>query len=75
MSLSCTSGSANTPRDVVARLNGEIKRVFTLPDVQDKLKALGLEPWISTPEELAKFQGEEIVKWAKVVKESGAKAD
>ena len=56
-------------------VNGELKRVFSLPDVQDKLKAIGLEPWLSTPEELAKFQGEEIVKWAKVVKESGAKAD
>jgi tripartite-type tricarboxylate transporter receptor subunit TctC len=66
---------ANTPRDVVMRLNGELKRVFALPDVQDKLKGIGLEPWLSTPEELAKYQGEEIVKWAKVVKESGAKAD
>jgi tripartite-type tricarboxylate transporter receptor subunit TctC len=66
---------ANTPRDVVMRLNGELKRVFALPDVQDKLKGIGLEPWLSTPEELARYQGEEIVKWAKVVKESGAKAD
>jgi tripartite-type tricarboxylate transporter receptor subunit TctC len=66
---------ANTPRDVVMRLNGELKRVFALPDVQDKLKGIGLEPWLSTPEELAKYQGEEIVKWAKVVKDSGAKAD
>jgi tripartite-type tricarboxylate transporter receptor subunit TctC len=66
---------ANTPRDVVMRLNAELKRVFALPDVQDKLKGIGLEPWLSTPEELAKYQGEEIVKWAKVVKDSGAKAD
>ncbi len=66
---------ANTPRDVVMKLNGEFKRVFSLPDVQDRLKAIGLEPWVSTPEELAKFQGDEIIKWAKVVKESGAKAD
>jgi putative NIF3 family GTP cyclohydrolase 1 type 2 len=39
------------------------------------MKALGLEPWISSPEELARYQGAEIVKWAKVVKDSGAKAD
>ncbi len=66
---------AGTPRDIVARVNAEMKRVFALPDVQDKLKALGLEPWISTPEELTRFQANEITKWAKVVKESGARAD
>ena len=66
---------AGTPRDIVQRLNVEMQRVFALADVQDKLKTLGLEPWISSPEELAKFQQAEIVKWAKVVKDSGAKAD
>jgi tripartite-type tricarboxylate transporter receptor subunit TctC len=66
---------AATPPEVVARLNAEMQRVYKLPDVQDKLKALGLEPWISTPDELARFQGNEIVKWAKVVKDSGAKAE
>lgn len=66
---------AGTPKDVVARINAEMQRVFKLPDVVDKMKALGLEPWISTPEELAKYQATEMVKWAKVVKDSGAKAD
>ena len=66
---------AGTPRDVVMRINAEMVRVFKLPEVVDKLKTLGLEPWISTPEELAKYQASEIVKWAKVVKESGARAE
>ena len=66
---------AGTPRDVVMRLNAEVQRVFKLPDVADRLKALGLEPWLSTPEELARYQASEIIKWAKVVKDSGAKAD
>lgn len=68
-------GPANLPREVVAKLNAELKRVFSLPDVQARLKDIGLEPWISSPEELAKFQASEIVKWAKVVKDSGAKAE
>ena len=66
---------AGTPRDVVARLHAEVQRVFKLPDVQEKLRGLGLEPWLPTPEELTRFQATEIVKWAKVVKDSGATAE
>jgi tripartite-type tricarboxylate transporter receptor subunit TctC len=47
---------AGTPRDIVMKVNAEMQRVFNLPDVQDKLKSLGLEPWISSPEDLAKYQ-------------------
>lgn len=50
-------------------------RVYQLPEVQEKLKSLGLDPILSTPEELARYQTSEILKWAKVVKESGARAE
>jgi tripartite-type tricarboxylate transporter receptor subunit TctC len=66
---------AGTPPALVQRLNAELQRVFKLPDVLDRLKTLGLDPTVGSPEELARLQASEITKWAKVVKDSGAKAD
>ena len=66
---------ANTPRAVIDRLNAEVQKVYRLPEVQERLKSLGLEAVLSTPEELARYQASEIAKWAKVVKESGARAE
>lgn len=66
---------AGTPKPVIDRLHAETVRIFKLPDVQERLQKLGLEPIISSPDELARYQATEIVKWSKVVKESGASAD
>jgi tripartite-type tricarboxylate transporter receptor subunit TctC len=66
---------AGTPKPVVDRLNAEVLRVFRLPEVAERLKTLGLEAVLSSPEELAAYQASEIVKWTKVVRESGAKAE
>ena len=66
---------ANTPRPVIDRLNAEVQRVFRLPEVQERLKTLGLEAVLSSPEELTRYQATEIAKWAKVVKDSGARAE
>ena len=66
---------ANTPKPVVDRLNAEVLRVFKLPEVAERLKTLGLDAMLSSSDELGKYQATEIVKWAKVVKESGAKAE
>jgi tripartite-type tricarboxylate transporter receptor subunit TctC len=66
---------AGTPKAVVDRLYAEVQRVYQLPEVQERLKTLGLDPILSSPEELGRYQAVEIVKWAKVVKESGAKAE
>jgi tripartite-type tricarboxylate transporter receptor subunit TctC len=66
--------TAGTPRAVVDRLNAEIVRILDLPDVRDKLNAIGMEPVTNTPDQFAAFVQREIAKWAPVVKASGAKA-
>ena len=66
---------AGTPKPVVDRLNAEVLRVFRLPEVAERLKTLGLEAVLSSPEELSAYQASEITKWTKVVKESGARAE
>ena len=66
---------AGTPADVVTRLNAELNRIFAAPDVKEKLGSLGLESRPNTSAEFGAFLKDEVVKWAKAVKESGAKAD
>jgi tripartite-type tricarboxylate transporter receptor subunit TctC len=66
---------AGTPKPIVDRMHGEIVRIFNLPDVQAKMRTLGLDPILGGPDELAKYQQAEIAKWAKVIKDSGAKAE
>ncbi len=66
---------AGLPRDVQLRISAETVRVLGLPDVREKLLTLGLEPSPGTPEALAALIQTETAKWAKVVKESGAKLD
>jgi tripartite-type tricarboxylate transporter receptor subunit TctC len=66
---------AGTPRPIIDKLNAEAVRIFKLPDVQERLQKLGLEPVLSSPDELTRYQAAEIAKWTKVVKDSGASAE
>jgi tripartite-type tricarboxylate transporter receptor subunit TctC len=66
---------AGTPRPVVDRLQGEVKKILAAPEIAKKLAEIGLETVGSTPDELAAYQRAEIAKWARVVKESGAKVE
>jgi tripartite-type tricarboxylate transporter receptor subunit TctC len=66
---------AGTPRPIVDKLQVQVKKILNLPDVSKRLSEIGLEIVGSTPEELAAYQRNEITKWAKVVKDSGAKVE
>ncbi len=66
---------AGTPKPIVDKLQAEVKKIIGTPEVAKRLADAGLEAVGSTPEELAAYQRTEITKWAKVVKDSGAKVE
>lgn len=69
----CIVAPAGTPPEIVNRLNVEIARIVKLPDVLEKLRAIGVEPVSSTPRELAEFMRSESDKWGRVIKQVGVK--
>ena len=66
---------ANVSKEIVAKLNTDIVRALKLPDVRERMTALGAEVVGRTPAEFAKFQQSDTAKWAKVVKASGARIE
>jgi len=66
---------AALPRNLVTRVNGDISAVLEAPDLRERLQRMDAEPSPQSPEDFARFVREEIAKWAKVVKASGATAD
>ena len=66
---------AGTPKPIVDKLNAEITKIVNRPDVKEAWSKQGAEPMAMTPAEFARFMNEDVEKWAKVVKISGAKVD
>jgi len=66
---------AGTPKAVVERLNREINRILTLPEVKEQYEKMGLIPGGGTPAELDAFIRADIAKWSKVIKAAGIKPD
>ena len=63
------------PKEIIAKINADIVTVLALADVKERLAGLGAEPQPMTPDDFGKFVRDDIAKWSKVVKESGAKID
>ena len=66
---------AGTPPEIVAKLNGALRKVIDSPDVQAKFKNVGFEGFSSTPRELGDYMKAEIVDWGKMVKDAGITPD
>jgi tripartite-type tricarboxylate transporter receptor subunit TctC len=66
-------GPAGIPRETVAKLNSELRKVLATQEIKDRFAKQGTEVRTDTPESLGKWMTTEQAKWAKVVKESGAK--
>jgi tripartite-type tricarboxylate transporter receptor subunit TctC len=62
-----------TPQPIVDKLNAEINRVLTRPDVKDAWTKQGVDPLVMSPAEFDTYLRADIEKWAKVVKEAGVK--
>ena len=67
------AGPAGMPAPLVERLNHELLQVLKQPDVHERIVNDGSEPVGSSPREFRDFMAADLAKWAKVVKESGAK--
>ncbi|BDB25563.1 tripartite tricarboxylate transporter substrate binding protein [Cupriavidus sp. P-10] len=66
---------AGTPPEIVHRIQQEVAKALGAPAVRERLQAQGAEPVGNTPEQFAALIRAETTKWAKVVKDSGAKVD
>jgi len=71
----CIVAPAGVPQPIITRLHSELIKILNTPEIRDRLIAEGADVETTTPEELMAFVRAEIPKWAKAVKDSGAKLD
>jgi tripartite-type tricarboxylate transporter receptor subunit TctC len=64
-------GPANLPRDIVIKLNAEIRKIVERPDIRNQLAERGMEAFSSTPEEFDAFLKEQLVLWEKLIGDAG----
>lgn len=66
---------SGTPKEIISKLNAEINKAVQNPDLRQRLATLGAEPLGGTSEQYAEYIRTELLRWTKVVRDSGARAD
>ena len=66
---------AGMPKDIVMQLNRMVAGIVMLPDIKERLAALGIEAVADSPEECDAFLRAEMAKWSKVIRDAGLKAE
>jgi tripartite-type tricarboxylate transporter receptor subunit TctC len=66
---------AGTPREIVQRLNAEMVKVLTSPEIKERFGKTGVEVVAGTPEHFQQYLNAEVDRWAKVIQAAGIKAD
>ena len=64
-------GPANLPKEIVTRLNTEIRKIVEKPEIKAQLATLGMDAFSGTPEELRAFVGDQLVLWEKLIRNAG----
>ena len=64
-----------TPRAIIERLNSEVNKIIRLPDIREKLIALGTEPVGGTVEQFDALIKADVAKWSKVIKTANIRAE
>jgi tripartite-type tricarboxylate transporter receptor subunit TctC len=71
--IQCVLVPAGTPREIIDKLAREIARIVALPDIRERIAALGFIPVASTPDEFAAQLKADVSKWAKVIRDANIK--
>ena len=66
---------SGTPREIINKLHAEIAKALESAEMKERFAVLGVEPTQSTPDQLASLMKTDLVRWAKIVKDSGAQLD
>jgi tripartite-type tricarboxylate transporter receptor subunit TctC len=67
--------AAKAPRAIVDKLNQEINRILSLPDVRERLSGLGMDPSPISVDKFNAMVASEVTRWAKVIKEAGIRQE